>query len=295
MLTFSETLENALAEAGKDNAMLLDILHKREQLKDSVGNFFDFKNEGITYRPLDRIDNETDPWAIKGRVAGKPGKWLTRLRKENPDIRIMDSIEHAAQALTVHMLPLDNFSVVNGEQIRFWYHKENYHPDASRVLHNSCMKWVRCQPYLDLYVHNEEHCQLIVQTKEDKLVARALVWIDANGDRFLDRVYGDNKQQPLMRRFARLQGIDTNKSGRFVKLPNWDFDAFPSMDTLMYTNHKGVFATTDYNPGERYPTLKNVRCRDYVKVGWVRNPPPGVPLGHTFGQNDVDGEINNGD
>ena len=65
--------------------------------------------------------------------------------------------------------------IVEGEEIRKWYLEVNYLNDDD-PLGSSCMRYERCQSYLDIYVKNPDVCKMAVCLQGDKLVARALIW-----------------------------------------------------------------------------------------------------------------------
>jgi hypothetical protein len=65
--------------------------------------------------------------------------------------------------------------IVEGEEIRKWYLEVNYLNDDD-PLGSSCMRYEKCQPYLDIYVKNPDVCKMAICLQGDKLVARALIW-----------------------------------------------------------------------------------------------------------------------
>jgi hypothetical protein len=92
----------------------------------------------------------------------------------------------------------NKFILVKGEDIRKYYLVSNYEEEAGD-LGNSCMRYDKCQKYLDIYVENTEIVQLLVYlNEEDKVLGRALVWklndhkssdIE-EAEFFMDRIYG---------------------------------------------------------------------------------------------------------
>jgi len=53
----------------------------------------------------------------------------------------------------------DKFEVVQGEEIRKWYDEDTYE-DAAYHLNNSCMRYDRCQRYLNIYTENPNHLEV---------------------------------------------------------------------------------------------------------------------------------------
>jgi hypothetical protein len=83
-----------------------------------------------------------------------------------------------------------NIEFVTGEDIRKWYLEENYQFDKGQ-LSNSCMRYERCQKYLDIYVENPEVCQLMILkgSNPDKIIGRSLIWKLQDGRFYQDRQY----------------------------------------------------------------------------------------------------------
>lgn len=69
----------------------------------------------------------------------------------------------------------ETIELVSGEDIRHWYLNSNYYSDIS-TLGSSCMRHEHTQEYLDIYTKNPETCKLLIIKRNNKLVARALVW-----------------------------------------------------------------------------------------------------------------------
>lgn len=82
------------------------------------------------------------------------------------------------------------FEIVKGEDIRHYYHEENYfdyeNEPSSGSLWGSCMKYESCQEYFDVYVENAT--MLVYLNKDRKLLGRALIW-NTNQGIFMDRIY----------------------------------------------------------------------------------------------------------
>jgi len=94
-----------------------------------------------------------------------------------------------------------NVEIVRGEDIRKCYLISRH----SEVLNGTCMSLPYCQPYLQIYV---DHCELaVVRTADDKINARALLWTFDNGQKFLDRIYGQDMYVSLFKKYAEEQGF----------------------------------------------------------------------------------------
>lgn len=89
--------------------------------------------------------------------------------------------------------------LVSGMDIVYWYDQKNTE-DYTQIsggkggktqLDNSCMAGSYASKYLEFYALNPKAVQLLIITRNDKLVARGLVWTITEGpcDYFLDRCY----------------------------------------------------------------------------------------------------------
>jgi hypothetical protein len=136
---------------------------------------------------------------------------------------------------------------VKGEEIRFWYHRDNYQ-SLSGELGSSCMSYPHTQPFLDIYCKNTNSVSLLIlKSKQEKLLARALLWKLDNGEYFLDRVYSVlNSDCIIFWRLAIEKGWiykkrdDLFKGDTFwigslsVNLDKSQFNTYPYLDTLCY-------------------------------------------------------------
>ena len=154
-----------------------------------------------------------------------------------------------------------NFEIVKGEDIREYYLSKNYE-SSNHTLGGSCMRYSRCQPYLDIYVKNPNQVSMVILRSDedsDKIKGRALLWNpkydqdDYDGKLFMDRIYTNNSQdEELFKRFAIEKGWVYKKDQNYskqdfmfsevltsiktieVKLESDNFDQYPYIDTLTY-------------------------------------------------------------
>lgn len=87
--------------------------------------------------------------------------------------------------------PSYEMKIVEGNAIRDGYHQENYLPNNSSNLWNSCMKHDYCQDYLEIYVEYPEMVKMAVLYKNGMVAARSLLW-NIDGKTYFDRVYSYN-------------------------------------------------------------------------------------------------------
>ena len=120
----------------------------------------------------------------------------------------------------------DSFKIVKGEEIRKNYLHENY-LNMNGSLGNSCMRYDKCQSFLDIYVENEDKVSLVVlmndkvkvkkkvsdgagglveieEEMENKVTGRAILWTDKNDRKVMDRIYTNNSaDEQLFKDFAK--------------------------------------------------------------------------------------------
>jgi len=159
----------------------------------------------------------------------------------------------------------DSFKIVKGEEIRKCYNQENY-LNTNGSLGNSCMRYDKCQKFLDIYVNNEDKVSLVVLMKEDKVTGRAILWTDENERKVMDRIYTNNSaDEQLFKDFAKANGFWYKKDQNMyddtpfigpngeeekyitVYLKPIDHNYYPYMDSLKFYNPGTGKITNDSN------------------------------------------------
>jgi hypothetical protein len=147
----------------------------------------------------------------------------------------------------------EKFELVKGEDIRYWYLEDRYE-EVSGQLGNSCMRYARCQKYLDIYVENPESCNLLILkgNDPDKIAGRALIWTihegpGVAGRRFMDRIYTiKDSDRILFEAYAKENDILRSQSYTYkIKVKEGRYDYYPYMDTLTcYDYEKGILSSS---------------------------------------------------
>jgi hypothetical protein len=131
------------------------------------------------------------------------------------------------------------FEIVSGEDIRHWYLEDNY-VNMSGQLGASCMRYKQCQDYLNIYVQNPEVCQLVIFKNEDKtkIFGRALLWIDVDGKKWIDRVYTSKDSYTNLfiewstkNKYNNVYNVNEKVQ---VEIKNIDYGYYPYMDSLTH-------------------------------------------------------------
>jgi hypothetical protein len=219
------------------------------------------KNDEITFLP----DNQYQRFLSKGDDISKRtpskisiGRMINQILKDNGISGITDKqIETFVNKFKTawdrhHGITNRKIQVVSGENIKKWYH-EDMQLSGKSTLGNSCMRYDRCQPYLDIYAKNPDKIQLVILTENDKLISRALFWTLDECSRtrykyYLDRIYVENDsdyefvQNWADENLGDKNGEDSMASYWRGDVPNMmkvnlkqiEFPAYPYADSMMY-------------------------------------------------------------
>ena len=146
----------------------------------------------------------------------------------------------------------EKFELVKGEDIRYCYLEDRYE-EVKGQLGNSCMRYQRCQKYLDIYVENPEVCSLLILKGDtpDKIIGRALIWTIHDGPgvagrEFMDRVYMINDSDKLLfEAYAKEHNIFRSQTYTYkIKVKEGRYNYYPYMDTFTcYDYEKGILTS----------------------------------------------------
>lgn len=160
----------------------------------------------------------------------------------------------------------EKFELVKGEDIRYWYLEDRYE-EVRGQLGNSCMRYQKCQRYLDIYVQNPEVCSLLILKGDtpDKIVGRALIWTIHDGPgvagrKFMDRIYTINDSDRLLfEAYAKEHDILRSQSYTYkIKVKEGRYDYYPYMDTFTCLDYeKGILTSGVDGYGENVLGLQN--------------------------------------
>jgi hypothetical protein len=199
------------------------------------------------------------PEAVKKAEVGVGRFVRAILKKANVDFKDSE-IEDFVYKYRTEVAKLGDvysrFKLLEGEDIRKYYHHDKYESDKG-TLGSSCMRYNRCQEYLDIYVKNPDQCKLVVlmsDEKDDAICGRAILWTDHDGRGLMDRIYTNRTQdEQLFKDFAKKNGFyhkrNQNMSedepfitpdgeqetiGTKIVLSQIRYDYFPYMDSFKY-------------------------------------------------------------
>lgn len=211
------TMKNAMKKIKKankeDNITNLDFLEKEENKEKRI-NYTDeiYKSSG---RILDKDSVYLKQIYTRSRNLLKVGKFANKIY---PGKFTQQEIEQFTNKFKSKSFSFnkEELKIVEGEDIAFWYKAENYE-SGSGQLSNSCMKNNSSSTF-DIYVDNPESCKMLILIKNDKLLARALIWK-------LNSIYGAGPDEPeyFMDRQYSNSDSDVEKMRNYAKEKGWAF------------------------------------------------------------------------
>jgi hypothetical protein len=184
---------------------------------------------------------------------------------------VEDFVSKYKTAIQIRNDAFDRFEIVSGDDIKKYYNEESYYQTGSGTLGTSCMRYSRCEEYLNIYSENPDQVSLIIIKSLDdseKIIGRAILWTDSKDRKFMDRTYViDHSNVILFIEYAIKNGyyykrnqtysddtqimfnglaISTSDSIIKVKLEvGGTFDSYPYCDTLKYYNTETSIITND--------------------------------------------------
>ena len=231
-------------------------------------NFVQVEGDMLTYMPKGR-SQESWPdgtWKSEGRQSGKPARIAKMLIPKHLQENYTDShFEQFANIIkATNVSSHSKFLRVKGPDIVKYYHERHYDTTTSSSLTQSCMRYAKCSSYLRMYADNPDIVSLVIlrDKERDVIYGRALVWdIPGFDTLIMDRVYGTDAVQQAFRKHAISHGWIYRAYNSFesetsfihnneliyldicVKLPNYQFDAYPYLDTMKFFDRKkGTFS-----------------------------------------------------
>lgn len=207
----------------------------------------------LTKERLTKIDSIEERWTSSKRFHIKPGGFVNKVFKNIPS----KEVEKFATFYRSLIRPSNfKFSIVEGEDIKYWYHYNQYRKQTGS-LGNSCMKNDHNQESLDFYIENDVK-MLIMTDNQNCLIGRALLW-QIDDVKVMDRIYTicDEDYLYLFKQWA-------NKNGYLYKFEQkWnstlDFESGGKKQSIN-------FGIKLKNLTRRYPYMDTFKFLDKEKM-----------------------------
>ncbi len=226
------------------------------------------------------IKASEDPFTKTGNLA-KIGRLVRQLLTSN-DVKVTDQeiegfVNDYKNEWDKKLNPKkSNLQYVSGEDIRKWYLEDRYVRGGGQ-LNNSCMRYSRCQAYLDIYVNNPDVCQMVILLNDEgDLLARGLFWTLIDGRYLLDRIYSrfDSDVQKI-KDFVRethpndeVEDYDILNTRCTAKLKIYHFTYYPYMDTMDCLELKTGLLSSEAPSSGRYLKFRSTEG-DCESPGYV--------------------------
>lgn len=199
----------------------IDISHDcKNEEKDYISFIQSAKVEALK----DQYSNWEELVWTKSRCNMKIGKFIVQLlgdrypnnKKQDPRIinkpNCIESFVNNFKMYFDFINYKNNFELVDGDKITYWYNENNYSERAtsSNSLGNSCMRYERYGKFTEIYASNKDKVKLLIyKDSENKLLGRALVWFldEPVNTIYMDRIYyTEDKIVDLFKKYAKEQG-----------------------------------------------------------------------------------------
>jgi len=208
-------------------------------------------SQGLDYQTDEIPKSEIGVGRFVRRILDKAGEKVS-------DKDLEEFVNKYKSLIQIRKEAFSRFKIVSGEEIRGFYSSDNYE-NMDGTLGNSCMRYEKCQKFLDIYVGNSEQVKMVVlMNRKDgtSITGRALLWTDNLGRKIMDRIYTNNsadetlfKEYAIKNEFLYKERQDSNEDTKLllngkvvdeqkviIELPSFDYNYYPYMDTFKNYN-----------------------------------------------------------
>lgn len=238
---------------------VLNLIDNTNYHIDTVRNFTINKEGKMTCLPKGKqcrtVNSDRGTvWARDRRQEIKYGKGIRAILNQ-PDLppTSMVDIQNISQSLKAEYTFLGKMEIVEGEDIRHYYHYDQYARGNTESLGNSCMRHDSCQDFFDIYVDNPDKVKMVIANTEEGIIGRALLWTTDCKTLIMDRIYGNEITINAFKKWAHENGYIHKKvqsysndtefvttvgeiiEGEYTITLERNSDYVPYMDTFKYT------------------------------------------------------------
>jgi hypothetical protein len=196
-------------------------------------------------------------WNYKKRYHTSVGKLIRRIFKDKYSDRDITTFSESYASLITVSNPLYDFRIMEGEQVKWAYHEDNYYA-FSNTLGSSCMRYERCQPYFEMYTRDPSKVKIGVLMRANRVAARAILW-NLGEQWAYDRIYSINTETENLLKTAlesaNYKRIWQTHERYSIKIDLTGINQFPYVDTL-YCYHPDDQVLSNYGEGHHY----TLRC-----------------------------------
>ena len=254
-IVFDDKFETLLSKikGSEIRNKLLGLYGKEVDTNYNYITYSTHKEDKVLFIPDDKAKKVENPLTIK-KSDMNVGRFvraiLTKAKIEFNSKDLEDFVSKYKATILIEKEAFTRFEIVKGDDIKKWYHVENYYKEMG-TLGSSCMRYPKCQNFLSIYSENIDRVSLIILKSSedtDKIVGRALLWLDDIGRKFMDRVYIVNS-------------ADTELFINFAK----ENEFYYKKNQSYYTGDPIMFNGEEINIEDSWVnvTLKKSQFRDY--------------------------------
>jgi hypothetical protein len=136
------------------------------------------------------------------------------------------------------------FEIVEGEDLLFWYKRQNYEFPHMGSLGTSCQAIGR-RDWLEIYIDNPDTIKLLILRSldaPDKIIGRSILWYLEDGGILMDYIYvSKDSDKNVFKEYARSKGYIIREDNRgtwfsTTKIKPDGYESYPSVDTMRYWN-----------------------------------------------------------
>lgn len=206
----------------------------------------------LSARDFSKLEENEDPWDSTMRQSMRLGRFIRKIISD-PDKIVENYINEYKFSLKLSRDDFGRFKVAKGHDTAKWYLEMNY-AEGGGNLRASCMRHIKSQKRLPIYVTNPEKVKLLyLLNPMGKLMGRTLLWkLDSPKDKiYMDKIYYTEEYvEKLFLDYA-------NKKGYFVK------EIIDKSGILLK-----VYLNRDYGPPQNNPFMDTfkyfVRGENYL-------------------------------
>ena len=135
------------------------------------------------------------------------------------------------------------FELVSGEELYFWYKRENYEFPRMGNLGSSCQAVGR-RDWLEIYIDNPDTVSLLILKSFDqpnKIIGRSLIWNLEDGKKLMDFIYvSKDSDKNVFKEYAKSKNfiirdeIHNETWVAYLKPKPDGYESYPSIDTMRY-------------------------------------------------------------
>lgn len=174
-------------------------------------------------------------------------------------VQVIDSVietfvNEFRAVLSVMNNVFSRFEIVEGEDLVFWYSRDNYRFPRKGNLGSSCQAIGR-RDWLEIYMINPEVVKLLIlksEDRDDKIIGRALLWKLDDGRTLMDVIYVSNDSDSnVYKEYAKSKGLTImSYSDTYIThIKPGELDYYPSIDTMNNLDSSTGKISNKYFPG----------------------------------------------